>query len=425
MENADNRRPREMVGKVPPLLPMGVLRCIQGSETPPLRGRSLGQTFRLALPLAAEAGLTRFADITGLDRVGIPVVSAIRPNAKSFSVSSGKGANVGAAWVSAIMEAIELYFAESATASCRYDELPAGTFVPDPTSLPRARGAGRLQYDQPDVEFSLGIDLTTDQEIAVPFDLVHAQLKPDWFNNGQGFLVSTNGIGSGNDRCEAALHAVCEVIERDAVAIMIAKDPQLSMRSFREIDLETVSDRDCQDLIARCHAAGLQLYAYDITSDIGVPTIYCRLRDLVFSPFAYTDGAGSHPCSAVALRRAITEAAQTRLTVISGSRDDLAFSDYSLPGAQRSSSKSKEQEPIALRRDLDGPSSNVKEALCWVLSRLETCGFGTAVCVDLGSRSGELCFVRVVIPGLEGSTHSRYYQPGRRALLARNGACAR
>jgi len=36
-------------------------------------------------------------------------------------------------------------------------------------------------------------------------------------------------------------------------------------------------------------------------------------------------GHGCHPCRAVALSRALTEAAQSRLTMISGSRDDVTW----------------------------------------------------------------------------------------------------
>lgn len=36
-------------------------------------------------------GITRAADVTGLDRIGILVALAVRPNPRSVSVSQGKG----------------------------------------------------------------------------------------------------------------------------------------------------------------------------------------------------------------------------------------------------------------------------------------------------------------------------------------------
>ena len=57
-------------------------------------------------------GITRVADVTGLDVIGIPVVMAIRPNSRAIAVAQGKGATLAAAKASAIMEAIEGYHAE-------------------------------------------------------------------------------------------------------------------------------------------------------------------------------------------------------------------------------------------------------------------------------------------------------------------------
>jgi YcaO-like protein with predicted kinase domain len=50
--------------------------------------------------------------VTGLDRIGIPVALATRPNSRSVAVSQGKGLTLAAAKVSALMEAIELWHAE-------------------------------------------------------------------------------------------------------------------------------------------------------------------------------------------------------------------------------------------------------------------------------------------------------------------------
>jgi len=60
------------------------------------------------------AGVTRVAEITHLDRIGIPVYSAIRPSAAEGAVSiyAGKGATKPQAKASAMMEAFERYSAE-------------------------------------------------------------------------------------------------------------------------------------------------------------------------------------------------------------------------------------------------------------------------------------------------------------------------
>ena len=58
-------------------------------------------------PYFDEVGITRVADITGMDRIGIPVYAAIRPDSKSLAVDSGKGITREQAKCSAVMEAIE------------------------------------------------------------------------------------------------------------------------------------------------------------------------------------------------------------------------------------------------------------------------------------------------------------------------------
>ena len=70
------------------------------------------ETLARLAPHLARMGITRVANITGLDRVGVPVVTVVRPNARSLAVSQGKGLTLAAAKVSAIMEAAELYHAE-------------------------------------------------------------------------------------------------------------------------------------------------------------------------------------------------------------------------------------------------------------------------------------------------------------------------
>ncbi len=63
-------------------------------------------TFLRVQSLMPAAGITRVADITSLDRIGIPVFSSIRPMAAkgAISVYNGKGATPAEARVSAMIE---------------------------------------------------------------------------------------------------------------------------------------------------------------------------------------------------------------------------------------------------------------------------------------------------------------------------------
>ena len=113
-------------------------------------------------PFLPMAGVTRVANITGLDHVGIPVYSAIRPRATTLALASGKGLTPSAAMVSAGMEAIEVFSAESAVLPeiCRSrNELRrAGVSLPL-DRLPLRRHA--LISADASIRWTLGTDLVT------------------------------------------------------------------------------------------------------------------------------------------------------------------------------------------------------------------------------------------------------------------------
>src|SRR2546425_9776725 len=69
-------------------------------------------TIARVAPFLRAAGITRIANVTGMDTIGIPTVMVTRPNARSLSVSQGKGVDLQAAKASGIMESIEQWHAE-------------------------------------------------------------------------------------------------------------------------------------------------------------------------------------------------------------------------------------------------------------------------------------------------------------------------
>src|SRR5689334_20965961 len=84
-------------------------RFFEGSQ----RARNPIETLEQIMPIKHLFGITRLANVTGLDRIGLPVVLATRPNSRSVAVSQGKGTSLEAAKVSALMEGIELSHAEN------------------------------------------------------------------------------------------------------------------------------------------------------------------------------------------------------------------------------------------------------------------------------------------------------------------------
>src|SRR5207245_7592275 len=75
----------------------------------------------------------------------------------------------------------------------------------------------------------------------------------------------------------------------------------------------------------RFAAADIPARPWDMTSDIGIPAYHCTISDpSALGGLEPVYGAGCHLSKEIALARALTEAAQCRLTFIAGSRDDVA-----------------------------------------------------------------------------------------------------
>ena len=203
-------------------------------------------------------------------------------------------------------------------------------------------------------------------------------------------------------------------------------------QSGRRLDLTTVNDPSALDLLARYDGAGIDVVAWDVTSDVGVATfqvvISDRTADPVLRPLAAAYGAGTHPDRAVALVRALTEAAQSRLTFISGSRDDMTRARYRTTQEPESIAVygALAREP-AHRPFTDAPTrqhTTVDDDVTHVLGRLGAVGVGPVVAVDLSHDDLPVKVVRVVVGGLEGAIDGPSYRAGdrARAVLAAHAA---
>jgi ribosomal protein S12 methylthiotransferase accessory factor len=117
-------------------------------------------------------------------------------------------------------------------------------------------------------------------------------------------------------------------------------------------------------------------------------------------------GAGCHLSRGIALSRAITEAAQSRLTYISGSRDDLKRHNYDEPVEQRLADYANKlwENRIPARRFADVPDTlrrDFESDLALLLGRLKSVGVEHACVVDLTRPELGIPVVRLMVPGLE------------------------
>ncbi|MEM7541896.1 MAG: YcaO-like family protein [Pseudomonadota bacterium] len=355
------------------------------------RSRAAEDTLSEILPQIENAGITRVSNITGLDTIGLPVVQAIRPNARSISVSLGKGATVAAAAVSAIMEGYELYQAEHIRAPLYSASALELTKVDLKLFDPLMRRSPDELAPQP-LLWVEATDLITGGPAMVPHDLVSMDFSHQSQFGNSPFLRSSNGLASGNTEDEAIVHAVCEIIERDAMTLWHFSDD--TYRSSMAIDQTALPDR-LQELLAPIHDGGMQTNLHELTSEIAVPVFACEIGGGAHEPHRALAGFGCHPDPLWAAERAILEAAQSRLTMIAGSRDDLLKSQYGGRIHQTSSVAGTRPFPVS-PSELPSDTNRSREYLIDRVKRLALDLIGVEMTGVFG-----LPVWRVIIPQLE------------------------
>jgi ribosomal protein S12 methylthiotransferase accessory factor len=376
--------------------------------------------YRVSLHLRAF-GVTRVANVTGLDYLGIPVVMSVRPNSYNLSVYQGKGLSLDAAKASAIMEAYEFACAEAA--GCGAIWASPSTLERSCRIIPRNRVRSRLRMDV-EIPWVAGADLISGRSVLIPEETITTDYRVPQ-RRGHGIFQSiSNGLASGNTDDEAVLHAMCELIERDALALW--KLGPERHRATTRVDPRQSADASVQTLMDRYEAAKMRVEMWEITSDIDVPAFFCIIDDAAGEPpfLGRFGGGGCHPSVDVAICRALAEAAQSRLTFIVGTRDDLPIDSYALVGWQRSianliadqraAQPATGQVPRVLSFDADSIEADVGA----VLTKLSARGIDCVARIDLTPGAIGLPCVRLVIPDLEGMSNKAGYRPGKRARRA-------
>ena len=283
------------------------------------------------------AGITRLTEITDLDRVKIPVFSAIRPTAQEGSVSvyAGKGATKEQAKASAMMEGFERYSAE------RQDADGERTFVDtynnlnnkqdinvlDPKDLLLPKNFTTQNVENSRLEWIEANDIISEETIYVPSNAVFHPYIPTREVQPSPIAIfkgNTNGLASGNIIEESVLHGIFEVVERDAWSIF-----ELTKRNKKEINQDTIENEIINELLSKFNDEGIEIKLMDITADLKITTVAASADDTVLKdPALLTLGVGTHLDPNIAVIRALTEVAQSRATQIHGTREDTIRADF-------------------------------------------------------------------------------------------------
>jgi ribosomal protein S12 methylthiotransferase accessory factor len=322
------------------------------------------------------------------------------------------------------MESIEVSFAELPQGSAKTAALfecdrDASFISPDRLTI---RRDAQLSKNKP-IQWVKGENLVDLSPKWVPtqlFDLDFSKIEV-----APIFLSSSNGLASGNTRTEAIIHGLCEAIERDQISFWSAEKDWLGSPVNRRIMINSIEDPVCKDLVEKCQTAGLDIFIWYISINIDIPVFACTIADQRNNTQypQHATGHGCHPIATVALARAITEAAQSRLTHISGLREDLTWSRYrnefSCAAGDSSSLLAKiSKQPSTVDFDKIRAASedcytNMPHLLQNILETLRRSDLGCTVVVDLASNE-IFSVVFVCVPGLEHRSHkaSMLYVPG-------------
>jgi ribosomal protein S12 methylthiotransferase accessory factor len=350
-----------------------------------LRSRPPEETWRLVRGCLDRFGITRIADLTGLDVLGVPVYAGVRPGAATVTVSAGKGVTPLLARISAAMESIEVAVAETwEPEAVPYDvttlALQRMSIVTAETTLVWVT-ARRCRDGRPVLLPAAAVGLCGwAQDVWSP----------------RRFVTASNGLASGNDLTEATLHGLLELVERDAVAGIAG----VAVEDRTGLDLDSVADPVNRSLLDRFARSRLWCEVVVVPAPAG---IHCFVAYLWHPDMPQLfGGSGAHRSASIALSRALTEAAQSRLSCISGGRDDITADRYLPPvtAGRTPPGRAATAVPFPTRPDPVADDHDLDAALQATVETVEALTGQPVLFVDLTPRGLPLAVAQVFAPGL-------------------------
>jgi thioglycine synthase len=368
-------------------------------------------------------GITRIADTTQLDRIGIPTTSAFVPrSADALGVYSGKGRTREEALVSAVMEAVERQV-------CAAYEPPTASLLPG--EIERSLDLRETGYEGPPdraLRCVRARNLLTGEHIFVPLGLANPFVERPQFSHW-----TTNGLACGSTVVEALYHALFEVVERhrwSEVEIQARLWPHFVRTAYRErfgfareapdfpddavaaeIELPT-GNPDVDDLAGTIRSAGISLRLFALAREPWPVATFARLYEPGCAwPMVHSGMACSWSPGRAAVG-AILEAISSRVIEIQGAREDLIRADEHRSGTFRSGRRLAHPPtgrwffdvpaPSVRLRDLpDRASKDLADDIRRLLGVLRSLDLGCVAMVDLSPADGSAHVVRVIAPALE------------------------
>ncbi len=252
--------------------------------------------------------------MTGLDRSGVEVACAVRPLGYVLQVANGKGESWAEARASALSEAAELWAAERPR-DLVYGAAEELANAWEPSDLV----APRLWSRKTRVAWRRARELASGREVLVPAQAVYCPPRGAPPLGPAAIRWTTNGMGAHPVRARALRHALLEALERDQLARALPRGWTPDAIARRKLDVSRLP------IWRKLREARLEAHLFDLSGEL--PVAGAVLVDLEEGPVPVTAGYACALQPLEAVRAAILEAAQSRLTDVHGAREDVAAPD--------------------------------------------------------------------------------------------------
>jgi ribosomal protein S12 methylthiotransferase accessory factor len=400
--------------------------AFESSFKPPCSTRfslTTEESVRRAEQIAKQMNIVRIGLIGELDTLGIHVAQAFGDRSGwSSTFSSGKAETRDGARVGSIMEETEIHAQDAFQATPVIRTSFAESHATLPLINPRELD---LPYDSRycdtlEIDWSECIDLLNCRNALIPSAaLLGERVTNDIYYSPRlgGKIFSSSGLGSGFSLAEATVHAAAELIERHAVRLAeleLDNPGGVGVRQFWFVDHASLPETP-RRIVGKYRKAGMCVRILDMTSEIAVPTFCARIFDDPFESDSSmsSDGFACHPNPEVAVTMALLEAAQTKVGVIAGGREDYSLQARSLGRHERPRTMVPQSQvfwfcndrPVRPLQETPGfVTRDILEELEWIVDRIAEAGFSQILVVDYTmDRIRPAYVVRVTIPGLEAT----------------------
>jgi ribosomal protein S12 methylthiotransferase accessory factor len=171
------------------------------------------------------------------------------------------------------------------------------------------------------VRWVQGWSLLSNEPIWVP--AVHVWMHIPALTPSERFtLPISTGSAAHTTLANAILNAICEVVERDSIALT-----WLQMLALPRIEFTNASEA-LKEALRRAESTGIEYAFFDATTDLGIPTVYCVDTDRASSKLRHVVMCATDPDPERAVTKILREIAASRMGLSSVRRAPESVDDF-------------------------------------------------------------------------------------------------